>query len=163
SESQGLLEARFTGQIQEITGRVVEDLSGRITKLEEALPELRAVEERLQTEMEIAMDQIAERVNSLVEMVGQIQTTLPPPGVFTGMDERLDRLETRFRSISDLLGDLEGTVPELRSLGDRMAGVREEIANLMNEFSSGQKDAHGASELFARKIQDLQDLLRSLL
>jgi len=160
SATQVRLEAGLSGRIEEMN-RMFEDLAARVLKAEEALPELRSMEVRLRTQMEINMDQISDRLNSLVDMVGQIQSVLPPRQVFEGLQNRLESMESRFHTVSDQLDGLEGAVPEMKSLGERLSALRSEVTGLSGDVATSEKELHETWNVLSLRVQEIQDLLRS--
>ncbi len=161
AEAQDQLEARISSEVQAISSKTQGELAERIAKIEAALPELRAMEERLKTEMDKAMDQLAEKMNTLVDSVNQIQSDLPPRQIFDDLASRLERTETRFRTISDHLDNLDSALVELKSMGERLGTLREEVSGLAGSVNSSEKDFRDTWELLGRRIQDMQDLLRT--
>ena len=160
SATQVRLEAGISGRLGEMN-RMFEDLVARVLKAEEALPELRSMEVRLRTQMEINMDQISDRLNSLVDMVGQIQSVLPPRQVFEGLQNRLESMESRFHTVSDQLDGLEGAVPEMKSLGERLSALRSEVTGLSGDVATSEKELHETWNVLSLRVQEIQDLLRS--
>jgi archaellum component FlaC len=160
AEAQARIEENLGREVRELATKIPADLALRLAKIEETIPELRAIEDRLRKQMEIAMDQVAEKLNGLTEIVVQIQSALPDRGVFDSLSERLDRCETRFRTVSDQLDGLEGAVPELKSLGERITALRSDLSTLSSEVTSSGKEFQDVWSILSHRVQEVQDLLR---
>jgi chromosome segregation ATPase len=161
TEAQGRLEAELGKRVEALTGRLGRELSERVGRIEAALPELRALGDRLRKEMAKTMEQLEEKINSVVDMLGQIQSGLPPRQLFEGLDERMGKIETRIRSVSDQLDGFQGALPEVRVLGDQLGAIRGEVSGLAGEVQTSEKEVREAWDHFGRRVQDLQDLLRA--
>jgi chromosome segregation ATPase len=107
------------------------------------------------------MEQIEEKVTLLVDMVGQIQSGIPSRQLFEGLDDRLGKIEGRFRTVSDQIAAWEESLAELKLLGEQLAGIRGEVGGLGADLNSSSKESSELLNVFSRKIQDLQDLLRA--
>jgi hypothetical protein len=162
-ERVAALEAKLdaaTGDTKALSALIPAELSARLAKIEEEIPDLRAMEGRLRTQMEIDMDQVSDKVNALVDMVGRIQSSLPDRGIFDSLADRLDRLETRFRNVSEQLQGIEGAVPQLKSLEDRVSSVAAEVTSLSGDVGASGKEFQDAWSMLSRRTQEIQDLLR---
>jgi chromosome segregation ATPase len=160
-EAQGQFERQLSATLGAQIATLSHEFSQRIESLEIGLAGLGSEAQRLQKEMDTLMEQIEEKVTLLVDMVGQIQSGIPSRQLFEGLDERLGKIEGRVRTVSDQIGAWEESLAELKLLGEQLAGIRGEVGGLGADLSSSSKESSELLNIFSRKIQDLQDLLRS--
>ncbi len=157
-EADGKLDARFMTEIRPQIETVRKDLLAKIAEIASAQSE---TESRLRSQWGSEMYQLEEKVSTLVDLVGQVHAALPTRQLLEGLDDRLLRIESRFRTVTDQLEGLELAMPELKSLSEQLTGIRGDLSGLTADLSNSEKDLQGVKESLARKVQDMQDLLRS--
>ncbi len=158
AETDGKLEARFLTGVQPHVASLRAELLAKIAEVVAAQSE---IETRLRSQWGSEMYQLEEKVTALVDLVGQVHAALPTRQLLEGLDDRLFRIESRFRTVTDQLEGLESAMPELKSLSEQLTGIRGDLNGLTGDLSSSEKDLQEVKETLARKVQDMQDLLRS--